>query len=158
MQTKTSASTGSSLALIPPTTSSVRRAASLSFYQDKGKVRPGGLLVPYPWCFQLVVHGLKAPQPFWPVGPRDGEAVDLLLSRGPDEWVAERGWLTRRAGRWRCPDPRSRPPRTRPPSPGRRRCRRRRAPRRARLRTGRRPIPSWSGPRFGVAHGLDKGT
>src|SRR5918995_2440286 len=118
MQTKTSASTESVLARIPPVTSSARRA-SLSLYQDKGEVRPGGLLVPYPRCLQLVVHSLKAPQPFRPVGFRDGEAVDLLLSRGPDEWVEEGGWLTRRAGRWRCPDPRSRPPRTRPPNPGR---------------------------------------
>ena len=54
-------------------------------------MRPGGLLVPYPRCLQLVVHGTKAPQPFRPVGLRDGEAVDLLLSRGPDEWVAEGG-------------------------------------------------------------------
>ncbi len=88
MQTKTSATTESLLARIPPATSSVRRA---SFYQDKGEVRPGGLLVPYPRCLQLVVHGLKAPQPFRPVGLRDGQAVDLLLSRGPDEWVAEGG-------------------------------------------------------------------
>lgn len=43
--------------------------------------------------------------------------MDLLFSRGPDEWVAEGGWLTRRAGRWRCPDPRSRPPRTRTTQP-----------------------------------------
>jgi hypothetical protein len=56
MQTETSATTESLLAHIPPATSSVRRA---SFYQDKGEVRPGGLLVPYPRCLQLVVHGLK---------------------------------------------------------------------------------------------------
>lgn len=54
MQTKTSASTESFLARIPPATFSIRRA---SFYQDKGEVRPGGLLVPYPRCLQLVVHG-----------------------------------------------------------------------------------------------------